>query len=280
MLLLQACYDDYKLDFDHTSTYFALQSPLRTLLVEDGKDLSLEVGVVLAGVYENKANEVVNFEIQPQMLINYPQLTLLPADYYTISNSNQIDIPIGEISGSVKIVLNDKFLNDPKAHLLNYALPLRITGTTADSILTGKDSTIIAIKYENLYYGQYWIKGVDHTLNVTGEIASSAVYSNKDLVKNSNKLITTLAKDSCSIPYVGSDLTGANKLKIQIKTDGTANIIPGVLTNMTNVSGTGKYDKAKKIFTLDYTYTKTGVQHHVLDTLYHFAVPMKVEKWQ
>jgi hypothetical protein len=281
MFLLSSCYDDYKLDFDYTATYFALQSPLRTLIVQDGKDeLSMEVGVVLAGVYENKANEVVNFEVRPTLLANYPQLTLLPADYYTISNPNQMDIPKDQILGKVTITLNEKFINDPKAHLLNYALPLKITGTTLDSILAGKDSTIIAIKYQNKYYGAYWVKGVDHTLNTTGQIASSFKYSNADLVKNTNKLITTLAKDSCSVPYIGADLTGANKLKLQIKTDGSVTIIPGVLKDMTNISGTGQYDKTKKVFTLDYSYTKTGVQHHVLDTLYHFDSPLKVEKWQ
>lgn len=280
MFLLSSCYDDYKIDYANTATYFALQSPLRTLLVQDGKDeLSMEVGVVLAGVYENKKNEVVNFEIRPSMLAKYPTLTLLPADYYTISSPSQMDIPKGEILGKVTITLNEKFINDPKAHLLNYALPLKITSTTVDSILAGKDSTIIAIKYQNKYYGAYWIKGVDHTLNATG-VASSFKYSNADLVKNSNKLITTLAKDSCSVPYVGADLTGNNKLKLKVNADGSVTIVPGVLKDMTGISGTGQYDKATKMFTLDYSYTKTGIQHHVLDTLYHFDSPLKVEKWQ
>ena len=68
IFVLQSCYEDYKKDFEYTATYFAMQDPLRTVLVEDGTDLAIEIGVMLGGKYENDRNESVLFEKRKAVL--------------------------------------------------------------------------------------------------------------------------------------------------------------------------------------------------------------------
>jgi len=278
-LMLQACYDDYKDDFDYTTTYFALQNQLRTLVVEEGKDLSTEIGVMLGGVYSNTENHNVSFEVDPSMLDLYPQLNILPAQYYTLSNDNAIEIPKGEVLGKVLLTLNENFINDVNAHKQHYALPLRILSSDVDSILDGKDSTIIALRYQNQYYGQYWLKGIDYTLDASNQIISEFAYSNDDLVNNINLRISTLAIDSCYLPYAGVDQKN-NALKLKISNGEVEVLGDEDINTFSNITGNGKYDKDNKIFTLDYTYENQGVTHHVKDTLYYFHTPMSVEYWQ
>lgn len=278
ILLMQSCYDEYKADFDYTSTYFALQTPLRTLVLEDGEELSFETGVVLAGKYVNDQEEVVNFEIQPSMLDHYPDLELLPTDYYDISNTEFV-IKKGEILGTVKVTLNEQFINDPKAHTINYALPIRITNkNNIDSIAPDKDSTVVAIKYHNSYYGAYWIKGVDYTLDASEAPVDTFTYANEDLVDNTYKTFQTLSGDSSRVDYLGADKQN-NAIKLHI--DGTNVEVLGDETSntYTNVTGTGTYNKEDRTFTIEYTYEDEGVKHLVKDTLYYFDTPMKVESW-
>jgi len=279
LLLLQACYDEYKTDYEFTTTYFAMQKPYRTLVVEDGKDLSLEVGVVLSGKYVNDRDEIVGFEM-PASMLDGTGLTLLPSSYYDISSNDKFVIESGSILGKVKITLNDNFLNDPMAHTKYYALPFKITSSTADSILAGKDSTVVAIRYHNKYYGAYWIKGADITLDASDMPTTTFAYTNKELTKNLNTVFETAAKDTSIVGYMGADKTGNNKIKLGIKDDGSL-IVKAATTqsNITNVSGTGNYDKAKRIITLDYTYLNGTVKHSVKDTLYHFDTPLSVVSW-
>lgn len=280
-LFLQSCYDDYKTDFEFTSTYFSLQTPLRTLVMEDGKDLSFEVGVVLSGKYTNDQKEVVDFSM-PSTMLDGTGLELLPSSYYEISNTGQFVIEKGTILGTVKITLTDDFVNDPLAHTTHYALPFKITDASVDSVLAGKDSTIVAVKYQNKYYGAYWLKGVDYTLDDTDAKVDTFKYSEEDLVSNLYFITETTAKDTTVVKYLGADKSGNNSLKMGIKDDGSLVVLAHntkAADVITDVAGTGKYDKENKIITLDYIYVKDAVKHQVKDTLYHFDTPMSVETW-
>jgi len=278
LLLLQGCYDEYKTDYEFTTTYFSLQKPFRTLLIEEGKDLSMEVGVVLSGKYVNNVNEVVGFEM-PSSLLDGTGLELLPSSYYDISSTDEFVIKSGSILGTVKITLNDNFLNDPLANTLHYALPFQITSSSADSILAGKDYTIVAIRYQNMYYGSYWIKGADVTLDESDMPVDTFVYSNKDLSKNLYTIFSTSAQDTSIVNFVGADKSGNNKMKLGIKADGSIEVKSSATSDISNITGSGNYDKENRIFTLNYTYMKGAVKHSVKDTLYHFDTPMSLVTW-
>lgn len=284
MLILQSCYDEYKVDAEFTGTYFAMQSPLRTLVIEEDKDLSFEVGVVLSGKYANNVTEFVDFEM-PASFLDSTDLELLPSSYYDISSTEQFVIESGTILGTVKITLKEDFINDPLAHTVHYALPFRITNSTTDSIVAGMDSTIVAVRYHNKYYGAYWSKGVDITLDDSNNPVSEFVYSNEDLVKNLYTIFSTTAKDTSIVDFMGADKSGKNTIKLGIREDGSLTVEAGTIqSTISNVNGTGAYNKDERIFTLDYTYMKDngGVaeKHNVKDTLYYFDTPLEVEEWQ
>jgi len=209
ILMLAAC-DNEPNDFEDYSTqsvYFPLQTPIRTLVLgEDRIDNSIDlekafhIGVSVGGMYENTADRIVDFILDPTILPELAgfdslygkdmngvtrKLFILPANYYTMVPVAQVTVPKGSFNGLIRINLNDNFFNDPNAHNLRYVLPLRITGVSDGfSILTGKlkdsqnpaprwwepkhweaskmpkDITLFAVKYINPLHGTYFQRGV------------------------------------------------------------------------------------------------------------------------
>lgn len=101
-------YEDFIEDYDYSTTYFAYQRPIRTVFSDDP---SIEIGVVLGGKRENKIDERVTFQIEPEMLQNVDyvgnnQFKLLPEDYYSLSDNHTIIIPKGKFLGTIKLTLN------------------------------------------------------------------------------------------------------------------------------------------------------------------------------
>lgn len=281
VLVMTSCYDDYKFDFEYTATYFAMQSPLRTVVVQEGEPTTFSFGAALGGRYYNESTETVDFEIDPTLLEDTTiNLQLLPESYYELSNESQMTIQAGETLGSITVTLTDAFFQDELAHTVHYALPVRIVDTSLDSILTEQESTIIAVKYENKYYGAYRVKGVDYTLDNSMNTVNTFQYSVSDLHQNIYTTFGTLAKDISTVPYLGSDITAFNSMKLAVSDNGDVVISANEVKASVEVSGGGKYNADDKVFFLDYTYEKDGEMHQVYDTLYHFVYPMSVESWR
>lgn len=276
LFLFQACYDDYKEDYIYSATYFPRQFPLRTLVETEGQDMTFEIGAVLGGKYSNGSNEQVAFVIQDTFLNadNYPQYTKLPDNYYTLESSN-ITIPSGQFKGSTTVTLNkDLFLNDPLAVGENYALPVEMVSTTADSILEGKHYSIIVVRFYNQYHGWYYVKGTDTNTSDN----SVVTYSEEDLVLNEDMLLETLSKDELSVPYAGNPNVSGRGMKFTINNGGVT-ISDG--TGITNVSGTGTYDSGTRNFSIEYNYTDgSGTVHSVQETLIYRNTELVLEEWQ
>jgi len=286
LFILQSCYDDYVFDYEYTATYFTYQYPLRTLLVEDDKDLAFDFGVVLGGKRENTKNETVEYRINPSLLDEYPQLKLLPSDHYTLSDDSQITIPPGEVTGRITVTIDkDWFLTDPDAVNPVYALPVEIVSTTADSILAEKEFSIIVVKYYNEYQGLYWLNGVDTTFNFVGDTPEEVtVYSKTDdaVIRGFKKLmLTTSGKTTIKAEYTGKEAVGNYSMHLDIrKDDGLVVITPDPLSPVTELSGTGYYDVRDKAMYLNYMYLNNGIKHTVADTLLYLDTPMSFQQWK
>ena len=277
--LVQSCYDDFKEDYVYTTTYFPRQFPLRTLVEQEGQNMTFEIGAVLGGKYTNSINEEVSFIIQDSLLNanNYSQFTMLPENYYTLSSSN-ITIPKGQFQGSSLITINKElFLNDPLAVGKNYALPIEMVTTTADSILVNKRYSVIVLRYYNQYHGWYYVKGEDK--NLTNN--SSVVYSNADLVLNEDMLLETTSKNQLKVPYVGNPVVNGRDMVFTIN---NGNVAIGVGTGgggISSVTGSGTYDSTTRNFTLDYSYVDgDGAQHTVKESLIYRNTELILEDWQ
>ncbi len=193
-MALSACYDDYIEDFDYTSVYFMYQTNVRTFVVGEG--MKIEVGAALAGVRENKQDRIVGFRMDPALVngaalaalktgSNYIReamadvdtLKPMPADYFTISDNSTMVIKSGTHMGSVVIQADSaRFLKDASTIRPVYAIPFYIASADADSIVGAKRSAVVALKYENMLFGNYWHGGVTTVKDAAGKIVKTVKY--------------------------------------------------------------------------------------------------------
>lgn len=270
-------------------------------------NLSIEIGVVLGGKRENATDEKVTFAIVPELLedagyVGGNSFTLLPSDYYSLSDGNTIVIPEGKFLGTVKLTLNpDKFLSDPLAISRTYALPVRITGSTTDRILTadlendveGKDYTIIVIKYISQYQGVYYHRGERYAYDPSGNLLDVLKYVDgheEDVyVKNLVWNLTTVDASGLLTDGVAEFLSDTKKysMKLTVKDDGSVAITDNPesgsseITNITD-SGDSRYDRESKTFYLNYEYTDaaTGNRYVMKDILRYRNTEMSLELWE
>lgn len=191
---MSSCYKDYIEDFDYSSIYFMYQTNVRTFVVGEG--MKIEVGAALGGVRENRQERVVNFTMDNALInkdilammkagANYIKeaiapvdtLKLMPSTYYTISNNSQMIIKAGEHMGSVVIKADSaQFLKDAATIRPVYAIPFNIASADADSIPRDKRYAVVALKYENMLFGNYWHGGVTTVKDKDGKIVSTVKY--------------------------------------------------------------------------------------------------------
>lgn len=278
-------YDDYTKDYDYSAVYFGSQKPLRTVVAYD--DMQLKLGVVLAGKRENTVNETVTFSIDPTLLTTVSGASafkVMPANYYTLSNANTITIPAGKFTGDITVTINKAlFTADPLAVSKTYAIPVRITKSTTDSILVGsstvpaKDYTILVVKYISPLHGTYYHKGVQDRLNSTGTVVETNRYTNKDLSKNLTWDLTTLSLNEVSTPGAGNKTNASLKL-----TKANNSVAVSAISGATAVSGSGTYEPVKREFYLNYSFTQGADKFNVLDTLVLRQAPeldLRFEEW-
>lgn len=190
-----ACYDDYILDYEHDGIYFPYQLDVRTFVVGEG--MKIKLGVALGGIRENTRDRVVNYQLDNSLIspatlammqgssASYiknsvgSDLKLLPSDYYTLSDNSQMIIKKGEHSGTITLTPDSTaFLADPETLVATYAIPLRIVSSDADadSVLATKDYAVIALKYENMLFGNYWHGGVTIVKDSLGNPIDTTLY--------------------------------------------------------------------------------------------------------
>lgn len=302
LLMVSSCekYESYIDDFDYTTVYFAYQNPVRTVF---SNNLQFDIGVAMGGVRTNISNQTADFVIAPELLtdadvVGNNNFTLLPADYYTLSNDAQFVIPKGDFVGKIKVTLNqEKFLADPLATGKTYALPIKITDTSLDSILVGnatkaiarKDYTIVVVKYISKYHGIYYHRGQRLKYDAGNNLIGTHHYvtSNQEYeyVQNVVWNFITLKSDILQSSGVGEFYSSGSKnysLNLKILTDNTVQIIGNPSSLIPNVQDLGNsvYDVAKKSFYLNYQYTDIDNMRYVMkDTLIFRNDGLILELW-
>lgn len=267
--LLFACerYEEYRYDYEYSAVYFGSQKPLRTLVTRENQStLDFKLGVVLAGLLENKTDQWATFEIDPSLLQTVDgasSFSLLPEDWYEFNiTDNKITIPQGKFLGDFTIKIDKaKFTANPLSLGNTYALPVRILESSADSILAGdnitpgKDYTVLVVKYISGYSGTYFVRGEQVELNAQGnEVAGSKIiYSHIDWSRNKTRVFTTLSPSECEITGIGSE--DSEKMKIVFG----ANHAITLSSSSLNVTDLGSsYDPEREEYHLRYSYIKSG----------------------
>lgn len=284
IFMISSCYEDYKFDNVYTSTYFARQKPIRTLVETPNSDeLTFKFASVLSGVYTNNKEWLMEYEID-KSLLEETNFELLPESYYTLSNESQMVIPSGEYLGEIKVSIDkDKMLNDPKGISGGYALPVKIVASETDSILTGKEYSIIALKAFNQWHGYYWAMGKDTKYDSAGNEVDVVEYKADDdeFTRNLRFLLTTYTKNEVFVPYNGRFNDANRSMLFEIKEDGKVIVKGSGQGSFTNISGEGSYNPETKTIDVKYQYTTDeGFTHKVEDQLIFSNLNLSIEEWK
>ena len=247
-------------DYGMQSVYFAYQGPIRTLtLGEDIFDNSLDnqhklqIMATTGGVYLNKEDITIGISVNNNLAqgLKFPSpytgnVVAMPANYYTLA-SDKIVIPKGQLIGGVEVQLTDAFFADPNSVNTTYVIPLKMTSVNkADSMLTGKDYTLYAVRYVNPWHGFYLRRGKDVIVGKAGNtslnetIVRHMQYVEKDEVKG----LSTRSLDQTLFPVTFKGAGGANINRTLLLTfDNTGNCTVSAADASFVASGTGKFVK-------------------------------------
>ena len=305
-------------DYELQAVYFPIQLPVRTLsLGEDRIDNTLDreyrfdIGVSIGGMYENKQDWTVDYVVDPSLTDSAyaddkftTPLIVLPANYYTFSPQNTVTIPKGLFNGLIRIELTDAFFNDPLSLTGQYVVPFRITGTSADSVLSGKqarpgvadrriledwesgkspkDWVLYGIKYVNAYHGNYLHRGRD-ILYAGGVPVDTVVFRNMYVERDMLIKLTSMGLQRVYTNGLADKLSSTGKLSMELEfsnaTGASGSIVIHPRASATvSVTGTGEYyDKSSSTESwtgltwqsmyLEYTWDDGTNVHVVNDTL-------------
>lgn len=303
-------------DFGVTTCYFPYQTPARTIILgkydegfNDNDNLhQFEIGVIMTGVYENKIDRKVYFELDTAMLSNVLNVKYLPTTHYTIETASPVIIPKGDTKGRILVKLTDAFFNDPKTvstffvngavPTCNYAIPLKITKVEGlDSILVGKplvanpdrnkvtdwsivpkDYTLFAVKYINKFHGNYLRRGADKVINtLTNVEIGTTIYRTQYVEKNDVVKASTFDLNSVIVPSIIRRYNAPNgvalSLQFQFANDGTCTVINSTAKTARTTSsiiGTGMLKENGDVW--------GGKQHDVIYLNYTYTDSIRNER--
>ena len=292
---MTSCYDDYVKDYSYDAVYFTYQLDVRTFVVGEG--MKFDYGVALGGVMSNNRNRIVNYTIDQTLITpailasmkassltyiknataSVATLSLLPVNYYSLTNGSQFTIEKGQNTGRVTIRPDSAlFLADPNSLNPNYVLPLLITKADVDSLLPLKKYTVIGVKYENMLFGNYWHGGVTVEKNPVGDVVKITNYFTA--IPSPESTVWTLKTSAPFELTVNgfSSITSTTKQELKL----TLNLADGAIavgsaagsTNTYSADGACTFNKAKllqnrKIY-LKYKYVlSNGNTCYATDTL-------------
>lgn len=303
---LTSCYEDYIKDFDYTAIYFPNPIDVRTVVVGEGMKVNL--GAALGGVLENKFDRSVNFSIDNSLitpaLLNsmnastyafikssvegVTELQPLPANYYTLSNNNQIVIKKGWHTGTVTLKVDSTaFLSDTETLKAKYIFSIYINTADADSIIESNRSLKVGIKYEHILFGNYLHGGVTTVKDASGATINTIKYiTSRSQGDTKIWQLTTLSPNSVATNGF-SDQTSTSKKELVLTLNGT-NITIGTADGSTNTyeaDGENTYNGAKLLqdrkILLNYKYTVDTDTYYCQDTLtFRNRIRDGVNEWQ
>jgi hypothetical protein len=303
---LSACYDDYIDDYEYSTIYIPYNIDVRTFVVGEG--MRIKVGAELGGVRENTTTRKVGFKIDDNLVSpltlsdmkasSYPYiknsmglidtLKLLPTSYYHLSNENTIEILPGNHTGTIEIKADSAiFLNDKGTLLPRYAIPITLTTAEADRILEGKHTAVIAVKFENMLFGNYLHGGKTTVKDVEGNVLNTQIY-NTTISQGPNEIWTLVTSGPNSLTVNGYSNSTSTKPEILLELNGE-DIKVGSATDATfkfEGNGESKFNLARslperKIF-LNYKYSdEEGNTYSAQDTLtFRNRIRDGVNEWQ
>ncbi|OWW24582.1 hypothetical protein B4Q04_14790 [Zobellia sp. OII3] len=262
-------YEDYVVDTaGYTDVYFPKPELQRSIV--SGEGLSIKVGVYLGGVRENKEDHQVKYVIDETLLVDTPY-TLMPDDYYSLEG-DEITVPKGSFQGLVDVKFDSlKLAQDTLLRDFNYALPFKIVSTSVDSILEGKEQTIIPLKLMNTYEGNFYQVGSLKQFFTATKVLDT-VYVYGDDLDGPNTPIRTLSSimmDTVDLDGIGP--RGGDGYHMRLKVDPKDNSVE-IIADTASIyqvypNGKSTWDPVKRKFVLSYKYSDGERDYEVEEKL-------------
>jgi hypothetical protein len=296
-------------DFDYTSGYFPYQHPVRILVLGDyiydnsnDNNHKFLISIAIGGIYENTKDRVFDIAVAPNLCANAlfestkDTIRLMPPTYYTLSSTNKLTVPAGQMNGSIEVQLADAFFNDPLAIKNTYVIPVRLLGSAdVDTILQGKSSksnpdprvvglwdippknfTMFAVKFINPYHGKYLHRGVSTVKNASNVEVEKQIYHQQYIVDDEVWSLVTSAKNQVTVQGVSRStlIPGTIKMNLTFANDGSCAIteVPG---SQFVINGSGKFlndadtwgNKKRDAIHINYKFTSGTNTYSATDTL-------------
>lgn len=296
-------------DFDYTSGYFPYQYPVRTLVLGDyiydntnDNNYRFLISAAMGGVYANTKDRVFDIvlatELCNKVLFESTKDTvrLMPSSYYTLSSSNKLIIPAGQVNGNIEVQLSEAFFNDPQAIKNTYVIPVRLIGSAdVDTVLQGKTSkinpdprvagdwtilprnfTMFAVKFINPYHGKYLHRGASTVKEASNNVVEKTVYRQKYVVDDEVWSLVTTGRKQVSVTGTvrSTKVTGTLKMLLDFSENGTCTIKEGAGSVFT-ITGSGKFvddgdewgNKKRDAIHINYQFTSGTNTYSANDTL-------------
>lgn len=284
---MASCYEDYVYDYEYSTAGFIMKKPLRTVIAD--RDMEIYVGVSIGGKRVVDKRDWATFEIDPDLI---PRgYAVMPENYYVLSDPGTMrvrkdNLPVADVG----IKFTDDFYNDDVATTSWYALPIRITGSSLDSI--GVAETVVAIKFISTFHGTYYIKGSMEVWDIaTGGLINTVNYNDKDLIKNITRSVESISRNTLIRPGVANfQVISSEKLQLTIERNDNKDKIYNVLIkraiggiNITDGSGTYYGNREKPEIEIKYSFEKGEKRYRVEETMVLRQDPLydlRVEEWQ
>lgn len=271
LALLSACaeyrYDDFITDFDYTAVYFPHQELTRTFVY--GEFDNIKVAVQMGGRRENRQNEWVDYIIDPTIEVD-SGLTLLPDQFYTLSDAGRFHLPPGELGGELVLNVTEDFFK--RSDTTQFYIPFRLTATSVDTILEHKTTMILTLRAEAAKFGHYYHNGVTLVDSLNGGQRTIA-YHQKEPVTNpvNNWELVSAAHDTLLTNGIADRKAGSVNFsfKIVVNSDNRVGIFPNQASFwQVSPDGESTYNPDKREFYLNYKFQDVqGNNFTVKDTL-------------
>lgn len=272
MLIFFSCekYEEFVIEsIGFTNVYFPRPELPRSVV--SGEGLTIKVGVYLGGVRENTEERRVTFTVDNELLAG-SHYALLPGDYYTLSDREEITIPAGSFQGLVSLKFDSlRMATDTLLKDFHYAIPFRIVSTSADSILAGQEQTIIPIKLMNTFEGNFYQVGSMKAFLPGGQVLDTVyVYGDTlDGPKTPIRVLKSIMMDTVIVDGIG--IRGGEGYTMKLKVNSEDNSVE-VIADPTAAyqvlpNGNSTWNPGRRRFRLNYKYSFEGRDFEVEEML-------------
>ena len=100
----------------------------------------------------------------------------LPKEYYTVSGLDGLTIGKGRSTAAFTVSATDAMCNDNEAIKPIYAIGVKLQSADADTILQGRNFCVIAVRLENMFYGNWYHGGSYVVKDASGKVVEEKSY--------------------------------------------------------------------------------------------------------